>query len=159
LDHAQVDADLTKEGIDHTTFWNIWRLTPQVYRHKENQPWLTKHEPHKLEPDGIKDRAAYALDAMVEVLLARQANKRMTKWISERARYVAWLRTEGVTVYSKADKSSTEVGKTPVGLKEIAVLYATPALDGDGQFWNVMHFEKGGPYLIGFIAEEDLKFD
>jgi hypothetical protein len=34
LDHAQVDRNLTREGIDHTAFWNVWPLTPQVYRHK-----------------------------------------------------------------------------------------------------------------------------
>ena len=32
LDHSQIDRDLTKEGTDHTSFWNVWRLTPKVYR-------------------------------------------------------------------------------------------------------------------------------
>jgi hypothetical protein len=159
LDHAQVDADLTNEGIDHTTFWNVWRLTPQVYRHKDGDPWLNKHEPRKLESEGIKERANYALEAMVEVLLARQTNRRMTKWIDSRTNYVAKLRKDETTVYAKADKASAVVGKTKAGLTEIGVDYSTPALRGEGQFWSVTHFEKGGPILMGYIAEEDLKFD
>src|SRR5258708_8222900 len=39
LDDGKVDSDLTKEGIDHTTFWNIWRLTPSVYRHVKDDAW------------------------------------------------------------------------------------------------------------------------
>jgi len=159
LDHTRVDSDLTKESIDHTTFWNVWRLTPEVYRHKGADPWLTKHEPHKLEKEGIRERTTHALESMVEVLLARQANRRMMKWISNRPHYVAPLRKEETTVYSKADKASEVVAKTKPGLKEINVDYSTPALNGKGQFWSVWHLEKDGPFLVGFIPEEDLKFD
>ena len=150
LDHSQVDADLTKEGIDHTTLWNVWRLTPQVYRHGNDEPWLTKHEPPKLEREGIRDRATCALEAMVEILLARQTSRRMTKLIANRPNYVAKLKGEETTVYAKADKDSAVVGKTPPGLTEIWVEYSTPALMGNGQFWSVMHFKKGDPWLVGF---------
>src|SRR5262249_49770214 len=32
-DRQRIDADLAKEGIDNGIYWNIWRLTPEVYRH------------------------------------------------------------------------------------------------------------------------------
>lgn len=159
LDHSQVDADLTTEGIDHTTFWNIWRLTPNVYRHRPEDDWMVKHEPDKMERQGIKEGATYALEAMVEVLLARQASRRMTKMVSSRTRYTARLKSEETVVYEKADKGSAVVGKTRAGLLEIWVDYSTPALKGVGQFWRVMHVEKGGPFLIGFVSEDDLLFD
>jgi hypothetical protein len=28
LDYSSIDAELMKEGIDNTAFWNVWRLTP-----------------------------------------------------------------------------------------------------------------------------------
>jgi hypothetical protein len=82
LDHAAIDADLMKEGIDSTTFWNVWRLTPQAYRHAAGDEWLVKHEPQKQESDGIQDRAAYVLSSVVSLLLARQSNRRMMRYES-----------------------------------------------------------------------------
>jgi hypothetical protein len=32
LDHGRVDAELLRDGIEPAVFWNIWRLTPPVYR-------------------------------------------------------------------------------------------------------------------------------
>jgi hypothetical protein len=32
LDHSRVDAELLRDGIEPAVFWNIWRLTPPVYR-------------------------------------------------------------------------------------------------------------------------------
>jgi hypothetical protein len=37
LDHGQIDSDLTTEGIDHTAFWNVWRLTPAVTETKKER--------------------------------------------------------------------------------------------------------------------------
>jgi hypothetical protein len=55
LDHAQVDRDLMREGIDHTAFWNVWRLTPSVYRYEKTDPWRVKHDPRLVDDEGIKD--------------------------------------------------------------------------------------------------------
>ena len=32
LDHKEVEMDLMKSGMDSVSFWNILRLTPQVFR-------------------------------------------------------------------------------------------------------------------------------
>jgi hypothetical protein len=44
LDHKNLDAELMKEGIDNTAFWNVWRLTPEVYRFKDEDDWLVKRK-------------------------------------------------------------------------------------------------------------------
>jgi hypothetical protein len=159
LDHSQVDADLTKEGIDHTAFWNIWRLTPAVYRHKDQDEWLVKHEPDKLEKDGIKDRAAYVLENIVAILLARQGNKRKMKGPASGKFYVAKLRQPNTPVYKKADKTGPVEGFTPAGLTEIMTHYATPGLKDKEMYWNVFHFSKTDPWIIGYILETDLDFE
>jgi hypothetical protein len=158
LDHGQIDADLTKEGVDHTTYWNIWRMTPAVYRHKKEDAWLVKHEFNLFEEEGIKERAAYVLENIVTILLARQANQKMMKWVRSSVRYVLPLRKEKTTVYSKADRTSAVAGTTIEGIKEIEVEYATPGLKGDGQYWYVFQFE-AKPFFSGFIPEEDLIID
>jgi len=57
FDHARVNADLSKDGINHTTFWNIWHLTPALYYSKEKDQWFVKHEYRVLEEQGLQDRA------------------------------------------------------------------------------------------------------
>lgn len=32
FDHESVEMELLKSGMDSVSFWNIWRLTPEVYR-------------------------------------------------------------------------------------------------------------------------------
>lgn len=154
LDQGQIDADLTKEGIDHTAFWNIWRLTPDVYRHQKEHEWSIKQEPDKLEQDGIKDRAAYVLENIVAILLARQANRNRMKWSATHLR-VARLRQPVTTVYKKADKTGPVAAITKAGMTEVSVDYATPGLkDGATYYWKVLLLE---PYIDGFILENDLE--
>jgi hypothetical protein len=160
LDHSQLDADLTKEGIDHTAFWNVWRLTPEVYRHNEQDEWAVKHEPDKLEKDGIKDRAAYVLENLVAILLARQSNKRRTRGRPLIGKtYMAKLRQPNTPVYKKADKTGAVQGFTPESLTKIITPYATRGLKDKEIYWNVFHVSKTEPLLIGYILEEDLEFE
>jgi hypothetical protein len=160
LDHSQVDADLTKEGIDHTAFWNIWRLTPRVYRHKDKDEWLVKHEPDKLEEDGLKERAAYVLETIVAVLLARQSNKKRMKWSGSGTFYVVRLRKPRTTVYQKADRTGAVAGITKEASTELHAEYATPGLKDKDTYWKVFHFDKADPfgssYISGYVLEEDL---
>jgi hypothetical protein len=163
LDHSQVDADLTKEGLDHTAFWNIWRLTPEVYRHKNEDKWLVKHDPNKLVEDGIKERAAYVLESIVAILLARQGNRKKTKMTSMDRSFAARLRRPHTTVYKKADRNGEVEGITKEGLQEILLYYATPGLKDEGTYWRVAHLEREDPlgaphFLSGYVREEDLDF-
>ena len=82
LDHGQVDQDLMTDGIDHTAFWNVWRLTPSVYRYEKGDPWRVKHEQRLFAAEGIKERSAVVLSTMTSILLARQTTKRAARYIS-----------------------------------------------------------------------------
>ncbi len=157
LDHGRIDGDLTKEGIDHTAFWNVWRMTPSVYRHKDDDEWLVKHDLNKIEEDGIKERAGFVLENSVAILLARQSNRRMIKWVRSNTRYVVTLRHSKTVVYRKADRSGPVSATTPEDLKEMTVDYSTPGLKGDGQYWKVLHYD-GKTIISGYVPEEDLKF-
>ena len=104
LDYAGIDAELMKEGMDNTTFWNVWRLTPQVYRHVEGDEWLVKHELQKQESDGIQDRAAYVLSSVVSLLLARQNNRRMMRSNPPNSHDLK-LKKKGVIVFQRLTKT------------------------------------------------------
>jgi hypothetical protein len=43
-DHSELDMDLLKRGIDSVAYWNVWRLTPDVYRKGMDRPWIVKND-------------------------------------------------------------------------------------------------------------------
>ena len=82
----------------------------------------------------------------------------MIKSASYTTRYIAPTRNPKTTVYSKADRTSKILGIIEGEGKEIAVDFSTPGLKGDGPYWSIFHFEKGEPFMIGFVPDEDFKF-
>ena len=135
LDHASIDAELMKDDIDKTTFWNVWRLTPQVYRHEPNDTWLVKYELDKQESEGSQDGAAYVLSSVVSMLLARQANRRMVR-SNPHASYDIKVKKKGVVIYQKADKNGPVAGTVPDDLETVHLDYATHGLNDNDIYWS-----------------------
>jgi hypothetical protein len=129
-------------------------MTPSVYQHEAGDDWLVKHDLNKIETEGIRERAAYVLENIVTILLARQANRKATKWVHSYRRNVLRVKPK-TNVYSKADRTSDVAAVTSDDLKEIGVDYATPGLKGDGYYWRVLHFGSGDT-IDGFISADDI---
>ncbi|UPT84393.1 hypothetical protein HAP41_0000028965 [Bradyrhizobium barranii subsp. apii] len=157
LDHAQVDQDLTKEGIDHTGFWNVWRLTPQVYRHKAEDKWRVKHDPRLYDEDGFQERSALVLSTMTSILLARQNAHRAARYVEGHGQINAKVNKDA-NIYDRADKSGAVTHVVPNG-KEVWTSYATEGMVDDDWYWWVMYSDKEGekPVLVfGYVLEDDL---
>jgi hypothetical protein len=158
LDHAGIDRDLTKEGIDHSTFWNVWRLTPRVYRSAKAGKWAVLHEPAKFEEEGLKNRSAYVLENMIDIVLRRTLWRRSLRWIGSDTTYVVNLKKPGAQVYRKADKASEVIGTTPPDILQLTANFGTPGLNDDAFYWNVSVDD--GTLLTGysgFIHENDIQ--
>jgi len=76
LDHNHLDQDLLKYSVDNTTFWNIWRLTPEVYKTKDNQ-WVVKYDFDKLENETLQDKIEYIFNSTVDIILSIHTNLRV----------------------------------------------------------------------------------
>jgi len=155
VDHDDLEMELVKSGIDSVSFWNVWRLTPEVYRPSVGVEWTIKKDWRKLDGEGIRERAEYVLDTTVNLFVAadqRQAGVR----VPEYRNYVVRLHEEGVPVYSKADASSEVVATTPQGVREVFVDFEVPALNGEGTFWHVAHHTDEWS-LWGYIRNEALE--
>lgn len=157
LDHAQVDQDLTKEGIDHTAFWNVWRLTPQVYRYQKADAWRVKHDPRLYGPDGFKERSAFVLANMTSILLARQNTKRAARYI-EGSNFSDVKVKAGAKFYEKADKSGPVAGVLPEGKDQASISCATQGLNDEDWYWRAMYENGGGApaVVVGYVLEADL---
>ena len=152
LDHNAIEMDLMKSGMDSVSFWNVWRLTPEVYRRNSGDEWVVKREFKKLEEDGIRERAEYVLDTTINLFVAADQKLAATRSPGYRNYYVT-LRQDQVPVYRKADTGSEVVATTPAGLTKLFVDYTVPALNGTGTFWHVFHSEEG-IFLSGYISED-----
>lgn len=151
LDHSRIDQDLLTKRVETTDFWNVWRLTPEVYKTKDGQ-WVVKHDFDKLDKTLLSDKGAYIFSTTVDILLALHTNRKRAR-NSEYGAYFCELRSDHVPVYEKADTRSRVIGQTPDGLYKIDTDFRVIGLDGDGPYWHVHHVEKG-LILIGYIHND-----
>ncbi|MGH8644868.1 MAG: hypothetical protein ACREX4_10585 [Gammaproteobacteria bacterium] len=155
LDHSELDMDLMRKGIDTVSFWNVWRLTPEVYRSKKDTPWVQKRDLGKLEAEGIKERAEYVLDTTITMLVSADQRTAAARWTEPR-RYFVRLRREAAPLYEKAILTSTVKGHVPPGVTELFVDYSVDALDGAGTFWHVSHYDEKF-FLSGYISNDEIE--
>jgi hypothetical protein len=155
LDHNDIEMELMRSGLDSTSFWNVWRLTPRVYRKSRDGEWIVKQEFNKLENEGIRERAEYVLDATINLFIVSDQKIKATKSPDHRNYYIE-LRTDKIPLYEKADKDSKVLGHTPEGLMKVYVQSSVLGLKGDNIYWKVNHLEDD-IYLTGFISNEALK--
>ena len=154
LDHKDLEMELLTSRIDSVSFWNVWRLTPEVYRLRGSDDWVVKWEFNKLDNDGIKGRAEYVLDTTISLFVAADQRTAATRMPDYRKYYVD-LNSEEVPIYAKADKRSNVIGTTPPGQRRLYVNYRVAALDGSETFWHVSHFDEGCS-VWGFISEDSI---
>ena len=153
-DHSRIDQELLTQGVETTDFWNIWRLTPEVYRKKKDE-WVVKRDFDKLDPAILDDKIEYIFSTTVDVILAIHANQKNIR-SSEYGRYYLELTKDNVPVYEKTDVESKVVGQVPAGMTRIETDFSVLGFDGKTLFWHVSHFEKG-LFLTGYIDTNDVK--
>lgn len=158
LDHANLDSELLKMGINNQVFWNIWRLTPCVYRNRPELEWIVKRELKKFESENLQDISAYVLDNIIDILISKQKDRRTTKTIASGSNYQVSLNKKSPKLYKKADLESEVLFTVPEHIDQISVHFETPGLQPDKQFWFVSQYEKtdnGGLYLHGYLDLDD----
>lgn len=153
LDYSKLDQQLLKDGIDPTAYWNLWRLTPEVYR-RTDKTWVVKEDFDKLDKELLDDKIEYIFSTTVDVVLGLHTARRAVKSGSH-GKYYLDLRSECVPVFEKADKTSTISSTTPPGLTRIDTDYRVHGLQGDAVYWHVSHIGEDC-YLSGFIHAENV---
>lgn len=156
LDHSKVDRDLLTDGVDPKAYWNLWRLTPEVYRNADKQ-WVVKNEFDKLDLKLLEDKIEYIFSTTVDVVLGLHEARKAVKTTGHGSYYVE-LGREGVPVFEKADKTSKIVSTTPPGLIRIDTNYRVLGMKGEAEYWHIVHSDKDHDLWIwGFIHTEDVK--
>lgn len=154
LDHAAVDRDLLTSGVDPTDFWNVWRLTPELYKSKAGK-WYVRRDFGKLEGADLKDIAEYVFNTTLDIALTRETNRRATRWKQPGSFYVE-LKKPGLALYEKADRTSAVKATLPVDLNRVDTDFTIEGLKDDGLYWHIAHFGNGGFYY-GYIHDDDVR--
>ena len=152
-DHSSVNEKLLTQGADNTAFWNVWRLTPEVFKDR-NGHWVVRHEFRKLDAEVLAERIEYIFNATLDVVLSIHRTRQAAVW-SEGGKYVCTLSQELVPVHKKADESSEVVAHTPKGLYEVTADFRIEGLNGDAEYWHIAHFGNG--HVWGYVHEKYVK--
>ncbi len=154
LDHSELDMDLMRKGIDTVSFWNVWRLTPKVYRSNKDSPWVHKRDFAILDKEGLRERAEYVLDTTITMLASADQKDAATRW-AEPQKYFVKLKREGAPIYEKATANSSVKTHVPPGVIKVCVDCMVDALDGVGSFWYVSHYDKKF-FLTGYLSSDEI---
>ncbi len=147
LDHNAVDRQLSRCGVDHATFWNIWRITPSVYQ-DEDKKWYTSVDYGFFEMEDIKNKAEYILQATTDILISRSLYR--AKFKSSNTSLRAITLPAGTIVFPKAfenyDGSEIEFHEETTCTAESEII----GFDGE-KYISIFIHEK--PF-IGYIRHE-----
>lgn len=155
LDHARVEADLLVAGADPTDFWNISRLTPQVYARPGEENWVVKNDFDKLNSSVLQESAEYVLSAATNMCLAIHNRRRADRTVPVRKSGVVRFRAQGTKIYAKADRDSEVIAVTPPEMLTMQSAASISGLNSDELYWEVLCLDLG-LLQIGFIHDDDV---
>lgn len=153
-DFSSINEKLLTFGADNTAFWNVWRLTPEVYKTKTGE-WIIKYEFNKLNEEILKDKIDYIFSATVDVILSINQTSQATQWADHSKQYLE-LNSDNVPVYFKADTNSKISYYTPSGMTRIDTDYRVEGLNDAGPYWHVFSYEQE-LIIKGFIHNNYVK--
>lgn len=152
LDHPRLENELSKDGIDIHTYWNVRRLTPSVWQ-KPDKTWLSDHVLDITENPSIKLDAEYCLDRATAMILQRESRRSVERYRNSVLRSIAVR--PNAPILARASINSDVIGYLPDGLARVNVSDATQGLDSDDWYWSFFYMKKGGPFLAGYIRAVD----
>lgn len=153
-DYSSLDQELLKYGVDNTSFWNLYRLTPEVFRNEDNQ-WIIKQDFDKLEGELLKDKIEYIFSTTVDIIFSIHSKKEAIK-TSDYRKYQIELKQEEISIYEKADINSKLVGHTPPGVQHLDCNFYVTGLKNDGLYCSV-RCSNEEIYLSGYIQYKYVK--
>lgn len=151
LDHERVRLDLLEWGVNTQDFWNLWRLTPKVYRYVKQTDWLVLAD---FSSNVDKNSTEYCIDTAIEIIQKKQTHfdsAKFYKILPENWANITAIK--GAIIYKKSDTSSEvfEEINEDIRLRSDALLVG---LDGKRYFRiSDLHAEKK-KFYFGFILEE-----
>jgi len=135
LDHARIRDTLHDHGIDPVLFWNVWRLTPSVYKREGRDQWVIRDETAVRLDKQIAEHAAYVLQKTSEILMQYERARRQQRIAGVHHQFVITT-GERVNVYGKASLDA-RVDRTLPGGTVVMSDFTVSGFGTDLRFWHV----------------------
>ena len=152
LDHERIHIEMMELGIDPTEFFNVWRLTPKVYRLSADV-WAIDMEP-RTETVATENNARYCLDVVVSILMNQQLRKRLVRSPDYRSWKVRLIRSQ--PLLKRAALDAEHQGVTFVEGDSCVGIHVVSGFDGKEQFVRVfsMPTEARQQFFEGYLPLE-----
>jgi flagellar biosynthesis regulator FlbT len=154
LDHECMRNDLLEWGVSTQDYWNLWRLTPSVFRESKDSEWLIKRDIQRRLYAPTEQNARYCLDRAFSLILKKREHLDLIRQLSYEGINSFMVRLKcDQPLYEKASTSSTVVGTLQKG-KAYSVNGFVPGLSDAAEFASIFHFEREEPKAVyfGYIA-------
>ncbi len=150
VDSLALNTDLLKYKINLADFYEIFRLTPQVY--KFNDAWIVKEDFQILDNETAQENADYVLNKTVEMILLIHENKKDRRKISDNNFVIKVKKGSLIPIFEKADIASKIIDNLPLDHEDFSCGYKIDSLNGD-QFHHVT-YRIEDKYTSGYISTE-----
>jgi len=153
LDHEKVRLDLLEWGVTTEDFWNLWRLTPQVFRFKKSQKWVLKGELKYFKEGASEANAKYCLDKAILLIMKKQKHHDLSRRLSD---YESWHQlkvkiNQKATLYEKASKRSKDIQQLKKGTVLNATYIVTSGLNENKKFVYIYHKDRYKKLIKGYV--------
>lgn len=155
-DSNELEKDLLLYGTLPMDFWNIWRITPQIYYYEDSKEWIIKDQGDEFYN---KDDAEYCFRKTIDLLLCRQRYAGQEKY-SKTNRTTFITTRKKIRVFEKASLNSTVKFESEDGPYTVWNRGKIRGLDDKKYYFHIVHiFEKENKkiYLSGYIREDDIE--
>ncbi len=155
IDHEKMNVTLMEWGVSTEDFWNIHRLTPQVFRNADSTEWLVLGELHYLHKAATEDNVRYCLDRAISILLSKQLHSARVRTIENRFELDFEVKANvPQPVYRKTSINSEVVGALEQGKVYRATAHM-PGFDRKTWFFQITHIEREPKLLLfGYTCAE-----
>ena len=154
-DYSALDQELLKYGVDNNSFWNLYRLTPKVFRDGDKR-WIVQHDFDKLECELLKDKIEYIFTTTVDIIFSVHTKKEAIK-TSDYRKYHIELNQEEIPIYEKANINSKIVGHTPSGVRRLDCDFSVTGLQDNDVYWMTNYYDEKLIYLRGYVHNKYVK--
>lgn len=159
LDHQEVRNDLLEWGVNTQDFWNLWRLTPTVFREKKESKWVVKGEPKYYLEGATEENVKYCLDKAIGLIVKKQSHFDLFRSLKGKPANDTEVMTVSspTNVYEKASSKATMRETLEPGLK-LRVNAFVEGLDREGKYFDIFQFfEKEKKLVFGYVKLEDVE--
>jgi hypothetical protein len=142
IDHDRMRMDLLEWGVSTHEFWNLWRLTPAVFRKNEKSRWIEKFETKFPTDAATKENALYCINRAISLISKMKGHFDLTRHILHTSHHEFRIEVKEKTpVYERASLVSKIIHQAEIG--DVYTAYsAFEDFDGNMIFAEITNFDE-----------------